>query len=144
MPAHADPFHLARFVDAQEPVYRRVLAELAAGRKRSHWIWYIFPQMQGLGRSETARFYGIAHRAEADAYLEHPLLGPRLLECSNLICAIEGRSLTDIMPFPDDLKFVSSMTLFAAVAAEPGPFLGALDKFAGGRQDAETLALLDA
>ena len=140
----SDPFQLARFVDAQAPVYARVIAELAAGQKRSHWIWYIFPQLRGLGRSETARLFGIASRAEASAYLVHPILGPRLLECTALMCGIENRSLAEIMPFPDDVKFISSMTLFVAVTETPALFLGALDRFAAGRQDRATLALLDA
>ncbi len=141
MPAF-DAFNLARFVDAQASVYVCVLAELSAGRKRSHSIWYIVPQLRGLSRSETARHSGIASPDEAVAYLAHPILGPRRLACTALMCEIEGRTLAEIMPFPDDLKFVSSMTLFEAVAPDPAPFIAALDNFAAGRRDQQTLSLL--
>jgi uncharacterized protein (DUF1810 family) len=137
-----DPFDLARFVAAQAPTYAGVLAELAAGRKRTHWIWYIFPQLRGLGRSDTARRYGLSGRAEAEAYLAHPVLGPRLRACTQLMLDIEGRSLTAIMAFPDDLKFISCMTLFGACAADPAPFHAALAKYAGGQPDTATLDLL--
>jgi len=139
---NADPFDLQRFVTAQAPIYDRVCRELVAGRKQSHWIWFIFPQMRGLGRSETARFYGIASRQEAQAYATHPLLGTRLRQCVMLVQAIQGRTLAEIMTAPDDLKFVSSMTLFAEVAVDPAPFAAALDKYAAGARDAATLALL--
>lgn len=138
----ADPYDLERFVAAQHPVYARVLGELSAGRKSSHWIWFVFPQLAGLGKSPTAKRYGISGADEARAYLAHPLLGPRLDECVRLMLAIEGRSLSQIMDFPDDLKFVSSMTLFAAVAPDPSPFHAALLKYALGRPDQATLRLL--
>jgi uncharacterized protein (DUF1810 family) len=140
--ANDDPFDLARFVAAQAPTYAGVLAELAAGRKRTHWIWYIFPQLRGLGRSDTARRYGLSGRAEAEAYLAHPVLGPRLRACTQSMLDIEGRSLTAIMAFPDDLKFISCMTLFGACAADPALFDAALAKYAGGQPDIATLDLL--
>jgi uncharacterized protein (DUF1810 family) len=136
----SDPFNLARFAVAQEPAYTRVLAELAAGKKHSHWIWYIFPQLRTLGHSETARHFGIASRAEAQAYLAHPVLGTRLLECTGLMLAVADKPLSHILPFPDDLKFISSMTLFEAVAVDSSPFAAAIDRYAAGRRDPATLA----
>ena len=141
-PSSPDPHDLQRFVDAQAADYDRACQELVAGLKRTHWIWYIFPQMRGLGRSPTAQVYGIASRAEAVAYLAHPVLGPCLVHCTQLMLAVEGRPLDAIMPFPDNLKFVSSMTLFAATAPDPALFTAALDKFAAGQPDAATLELL--
>lgn len=138
-----DPYDLQRFVDAQAPVYARVLAELRRGEKTSHWMWFIFPQLQGLGHSAMARRYGIASKAEAEAYLQHPTLGPRLLECTRLVNQIEGRSLYDIFDSPDDMKFCSSMTLFSRAAPGEGAFLAALDKYRGGEPDPRTLALLE-
>ncbi|MGA0612107.1 DUF1810 domain-containing protein [Caldimonas sp. KR1-144] len=115
-----DPFDLQRFVDAQAPVIERVLAELAAGAKASHWMWFVFPQLRGLGRSAMSERYGIGSLAEARAYLAHPLLGPRLRECTRLVLAVRGRRLDQILPPPDDLKFRSSMSLFAqAVPGDP-------------------------
>ena len=144
MPANSQTFayNLQRFVDAQTPVYDRVCEELAAGRKQSHWIWYIFPQMRGLGRSETARYYGLASREEAQAFLEHPILRARLRQCVDLMMFVPARTLSEILAPPDDLKFISSMTLFGEVAAEPEPFVAALDKYAAGKRDDATLALL--
>jgi uncharacterized protein (DUF1810 family) len=135
-------FDLDRFVEAQDRVYPTVLAELRAGAKRSHWIWFIFPQLQGLGRSATAQHYGIASLAEAAAYLEHPVLGPRLRECASLLAAHEGRSATDILGYPDDLKVRSSMTLFARAGDDP-VFRAVLEAFYGGAEDPATLELLD-
>ena len=109
----ADPFHLERFVAAQAPVFPAVLAELRAGRKRGHWMWFVFPQLRGLGRSPTAEFYGIGSLDEARAYLAHPVLGPRLTLCTEALLAVEGRSLHAIFGSPDNLKFCSSMTLFS-------------------------------
>lgn len=109
-----DPHGLGRFVEAQEPVYTHVRTELEAGCKRTHWMWFVFPQLRGLGASPTSRRFAIASLAEARAYLEHPLLGPRLLECTRLVNAVEGRTLTEIFGSPDDLKFRSCVTLFAA------------------------------
>jgi uncharacterized protein (DUF1810 family) len=135
----ADPHDLQRFVDAQNPVYDSVIDELRAGHKRSHWIWFIFPQLKGLGRSPTAQHYGIASRDEAVAYLEHDVLGPRLRECTRLVLAIEGRSIGEAFGSPDDLKLRSSMTLFARCTDDNADFLAVLDKFYGGAQDPATL-----
>ncbi|MFL6863696.1 MAG: DUF1810 domain-containing protein [Allosphingosinicella sp.] len=137
-----ESFNLQRFLDAQAPVYRQVLAELGAGAKRSHWMWFVFPQIAGLGRSETARFFAVGSRAEAAAYLAHPILGPRLRECCRLAIAVEGRSAREIFGSPDDMKFRSSLTLFAAVAPDDTVFSEALRKFFGGEADAATLARL--
>ena len=137
-----DAFDLARFVDAQAPVYASVVAELRRGRKQSHWMWFIFPQFAGLGLSAMAQRFAIRSREEAVAYLDHGVLGPRLRECSALVNAVEGRTIHDILGSPDDLKFHSSMTLFAAVSREP-QFTEAIAKFYGGAPDRKTLSLLD-
>jgi uncharacterized protein (DUF1810 family) len=137
-----DPFDLQRFVDAQAPVYSTVVAELRAGSKRSHWIWFIFPQLAGLGRSPTAARFAISSLAEAQAYLDHDVLGPRLRECTRLVNAIEGRSVDDIFGWPDNLKVRSSMTLFARATADNAEFVRLLEKFYGGEQDPATVALL--
>jgi uncharacterized protein (DUF1810 family) len=136
-----DPFDLQRFVDAQQGVYPQARDELAAGCKRSHWMWFVFPQLRGLGRSATAQHYGIGSKAEAQAYWAHPLLGPRLRECTELALAVDGRSANEIFGPPDDLKFRSCMTLFAAATGEQ-LFRRALDKYFGGSDDAQTLRLL--
>jgi uncharacterized protein (DUF1810 family) len=136
-----DPFDLQRFVDAQAPVYRQVCAELAAGRKTSHWMWFVFPQLKGLGRSATAQHYGIGSTAHAQAYWAHAVLGARLKQCTELVLAREGRSAHEIFGPPDDLKFRSCMTLFARATGEP-LFTRALDKYFGGQPDPATLALL--
>jgi uncharacterized protein (DUF1810 family) len=136
------PFDLERFVSAQNPVYDRVCAELRKGRKSSHWMWFIFPQLRGLGLSAMAEKFGIASRAEARAYLNHPVLGPRLSECTALVNQIEGRSVEQIFSYPDDLKFRSSITLFASVAPSDHLFLDALEKYFAGEPDARTVELL--
>jgi len=136
-----DPFDLGRFVEAQDRVYPTVLAELRAGAKRSHWIWFVFPQLRGLGHSATALRFGISSLAEARAYLDHPVLGPRLRECAGLLVAAVGRSATEILGYPDDLKVRSSMTLFAR-AGEDRVFHAVLDAFYDGQEDPATLALL--
>ena len=139
----AEPFDLGRFMTAQDPVFETALAELQAGRKRSHWMWFIFPQLRGLGQSQTARFYGIASREEARAYLDHPVLGARLDRCTRAVLAAEAPSLHAIFGSPDDLKFRSSMTLFDAVSGqEASVFRQALDRWCGGEPDERTLALL--
>jgi uncharacterized protein (DUF1810 family) len=141
----ADPFDLERFVTAQTPVFPTVLAELRAGRKRTHWMWFVFPQLRGLGRSSMATFYGIASLYEARAYLAHPLLGPRLELCTRTVLELENGSLHQIFGSPDDMKFQSTMTLFALAAADPaGTFYKALDRFCSGTLDPRTLKLLDA
>ena len=137
-----DTFNLQRFVDAQSPVYRQVCAELRAGEKRSHWMWFVFPQIAGLGHSATARFYAIASRAEAEAYLAHDVLHTRLADCTKLVTAVPHRSAAAILGSPDDMKFHSSMTLFAHVGADPTLFTAALDRFFGGVPDELTLSKL--
>jgi uncharacterized protein (DUF1810 family) len=136
-----DDTDLARFVEAQDGLYPRALAELRAGAKRSHWMWFVFPQIAGLGRSETARFYAIRSAAEARAYLAHPLLGPRLVEATAAVVAAAGSAVA-ILGAIDAIKLRSSMTLFAAVADDPAPFRRALDRFFDGEPDPATLALL--
>ena len=134
---------LQRFVDAQAPVFDDVCDELAAGRKTTHWIWFIFPQLRELGRSATARFYGITSRDEALAYWQHPVLGPRLKQCAELVLQVSGKTAHDIFGTPDELKLRSCMTLFAAVAGEEPVFTRVLERFYGGRPDERTLALLE-
>lgn len=124
-----DPYDLQRFVDAQEPVYEQARAELRAGRKRGHWVWFVFPQLAGLGTSPMAQRSAISSLAEAAAYLDHPLLGPRLRECTRMVIAIEGRSVEDIFSHPDDLKFRSSMTLFACAASDGKVFAEAIHRY---------------
>lgn len=144
MSTASDPFNLARFVSAQEKVYPTVLAELRNGEKRTHWMWYIFPQIAGLGHSPTAQYYAIQSRAEAEHYLAHPILGSRLRECTAAMLAITGRSAWEIFGSPDDLKLRSCMTLFAAVA-EPGSlFTQVLDAYFQGAADQQTLRRLAA
>jgi len=138
----ADPFNLERFVSAQAAVYPQVLAELGAGEKRGHWIWFIFPQMKGLGHSAQSEYYGIGSLEEAMAYLQHPVLGPRLTECTRLVNRVEKRPIQRILSYPDDLKFCSSMTLFARAAEDAAVFNEALKKFFGGKGDPQTLAML--
>jgi uncharacterized protein (DUF1810 family) len=133
---------LERFVEAQRPVYEDVVAELRAGRKRTHWMWFIFPQLAGLGRSEMARRFAISSLEEAVDYLAHPVLGPRLRHCAALACAVEGRSATDVFGDPDDRKFRSSMTLFASAAPTEPAFRDCLRRFFEGEPDPATLARL--
>ena len=142
MAATNDPFDLQRFVDAQDRIYDTVVDELTAARKRSHWMWFIFPQLRGLGSSPTAVRFAISSADEARAYLAHELLGPRLRECARLVSQIDGRSAEDIFGWPDDMKLRSSMTLFARTADDNADFVAVLDKFYGGEQDPATLALL--
>jgi uncharacterized protein (DUF1810 family) len=135
-------FDLERFVQAQQPVYATVLGELRAGRKRSHWMWFIFPQIAGLGHSEMAQRYAIASADEAAAYLAHPLLGARLRECASIVAARDNDSAEAIFGHPDDLKFRSSMTLFADVAPDEAVFQACIDKYFDGEPDDATLARL--
>ena len=137
-----DEFDLERFATAQSGVLAQVLDELRAGEKRGHWIWFVFPQMKGLGRSPQAEFYGIGSLEEAKAYLRHPVLGPRLVECAELVKAVKGRNIREILDTPDDLKFRSSMTLFAQAGGEFPVFREALEKYFGGKADPRTLELL--
>ena len=134
-----DPYSLQRFVEAQERVYEQVCAELRRGRKTSHWMWFVFPQIQGLGHSPMARKFAIASLAEARAYLDHPVLGPRLRECTQLVVDVEGRTAFEIFANPDDMKFRSSMTLFALAAPEDALFKTALTKYFPAGPDRETL-----
>jgi uncharacterized protein (DUF1810 family) len=143
-----DRFDLARFVAAQAPVFDAVLEELKAGRKTTHWMWFIFPQLRGLGHSPTARFYGIASLGEARAYGAHAVLGPRLILCARTVLDSSAGSLHEIFGSPDDLKFRSSMTLFAAALQDDAlqddalPFRPALDRWCDGQTDQRTLALI--
>ena len=130
------------FVEAQDRIYSAVLAELAAGDKRTHWMWFIFPQLRALGRSERAVRYGLADLDEAKAYLAHPVLGTRLKECTRLVNAVDGKSTHEIFGSPDDMKFRSSMTLFSRAAPEERVFRQALDKYHGGDEDPLTVELL--
>jgi uncharacterized protein (DUF1810 family) len=137
-----DPYDLQRFVDAQNPVYEAVRTELRSGRKKTHWMWFVFPQITGLGFSPMARKFAIVSLAEATAYLDHPVLGPRLAECTGLVNAVEGRPIEQIFGYPDDLKFCSSMTLFAHATADNQVFIDALKKYFAGEFDPATLARL--
>ncbi len=143
MNASQDPYNLQRFVNAQEPVIANVLAELKQGRKHGHWIWFIFPQLKGLGRSSMSEFYGISSLDEAKAYLQHPVLGPRLLQCAKLVIEIQGVDAEDIFGEVDAMKFRSCMTLFAQAAPENRVFTNALEKYFGGERDDLTLSRLN-
>lgn len=140
---NGDPFDLARFTAAQESVYGSVLSELRSGRKRTHWMWFVFPQIAGLGYSATSKYYAIKGLEEARSYLSHPALGARLRECAEAILAVEGRSASEIFGSPDDVKLQSSMTLFAQVAEPDSVFIRVLEKYFAGGQDAGTLRRLD-
>src|SRR5258705_13761938 len=137
-----DPYNLQRFVDAQNPVFERVCAELRTGQKRGHWIWFIFPQLRGLGHSEMATKFAISSRDEAEEYLKHAVLGPRLRECTHLVMLVEGRSINQIFGYPDDLKFRSSMTLFASTTSDNEVFNDALQKYFEAAEDPLTLERL--
>jgi len=137
-----DPYNLNRFVDAQNSVYDDVRSELRAGQKTGHWMWFIFPQIQGLGKSETARHFAISSLAEAQAYLAHPILGPRLRQCASLVASIEDSSAEDVFGGIDSLKLRSSMTLFAQATPDNKIFLDILEKYFGGESDKMTLQLL--
>lgn len=134
-----DPHHLQRFVDAQNPVYDNVRNELRRGKKSSHWMWFIFPQLRGLGSSPMAERYAIASLEEAAAYLQHPILGPRLVECTELVNLVPDKSLEQILGYPDHLKFKSCMTLFAHVTPPNPIFMDALKKYCNGEFDPQTL-----
>ena len=138
-----DPFDLDRFVQAQARTYARAIDELEGGEKTTHWMWFVFPQFAGLGRSDMAQRYAIGSLDEARAYLAHPLLGPRLLECCETLLRLQGLSASDIFGWPDDMKLRSSMTLFAQAASSAGsPFVRVLDRFFAGAPDDETLRLV--
>ena len=140
----ADPFQLSRFIEAQDRVFDTVLAELGAGRKQTHWMWFVFPQLRALGRSSIAKFYGIGSIEEARAYLRHPVLGKRLVQATDAVPSLSGRSAHEIFGSPDDLKFRSSMTLFGEAAGKVGaaPFQRAIERFFAGEPDRLTLEIL--
>ena len=138
-----DPYELNRFLRAQEGVYERALSELKNGQKRTHWMWFIFPQIDGLGYSPMAKRYSIKSLEEARQYLDHPVLGKRLLECTLAVVALKGGSASEIFGYPDDLKFKSSMTLFEKIAGAGTVFSSALDKYCHGKRDVTTLRLLE-
>ena len=140
----ADPFNLARFTSAQEAVYDRALAEIRNGDKRSHWMWFIFPQIDGLGFSSTAKHYAIKSPDEARQYLAHPVLGARLRDCAEAVLAVEGRSASEIFGSPDDLKLKSCMTLFESVTGQGSVFSQVLDKYYQGKRDTRTQEILAA
>jgi uncharacterized protein (DUF1810 family) len=137
-----DPYNLQRFLDAQNPIYEQVCRELRAGKKKSHWMWFIFPQLRGLGSSPTAVAFGISSLADARAYLEHPILGARIRECTRLVNEVGNQSIHQILGYPDDLKFRSSMTLFAFTGDDAQIFKDALQKYFAGEPDPLTLELL--
>ncbi|HUU36313.1 MAG TPA: DUF1810 domain-containing protein [Vicinamibacterales bacterium] len=137
-----DPYDLARFVEAQEHDYVQALSEIRRGRKRSHWMWYIFPQFDGLGFSSASRRYSIKSVAESEAYLRHPVLGPRLVESARATLGVEGRSALEVFGSPDDMKLRSSATLFASVSPAGSVFEQVLDRYFGGEPDGKTLQLL--
>jgi uncharacterized protein (DUF1810 family) len=138
----SDPYYPNRFVEAQAGDYDRALAEIRSGRKRSHWMWYVFPQFDGLGHSSMSKRYAIKSVAEAEAYLQHAVLGPRLSECCRAVLAVEGRSAHDIFGSPDDLKLKSCATLFAEVSPAGSVFHRLLDKYFEGSRDEATLRLI--
>jgi uncharacterized protein (DUF1810 family) len=142
MPATDDPFDLKRFLQAQEDTYAGALAEIRRGRKQSHWMWFVFPQFEGLGSSTTSRYYAIRSLDEARAYLGHPVLGPRLLACASALVALDARSALDVLGSPDDMKLRSCATLFAAVAPAGSVFEQILDKYFAGARDQNTLRLI--
>ena len=137
-----DPFDLERFVNAQNPVFEQVCSELRQGCKKGHWMWFVFPQLRGLGQSSMAYNFGISSRDEAAAYLGHSILGPRLKECTQLVNLLEGRSIEQIFGYPDDLKFRSSMTLFSCVGSDNEVFVAALQKYFDGQPDPLTVERL--
>ena len=137
-----DPYSLSRFVQAQEDNYEQALSEIRTGRKLSHWMWYIFPQYDGLGSSATSKRYAIRSLAEAEAYLRHPVLGPRLTECAEAALAVEGQSASEVFGFPDDMKLWSCATLFASVSRSGSVFERLLDKYFRGERDDKTVHLV--
>lgn len=136
-----DTYNLGRFIEAQSRIYNEVRGELAIGDKRGHWMWFIFPQLKGLGMSSTSEYFGIGGRDEATAYFQHALLGPRLIECVDMVLRVQGKTAEQIFSFPDNLKFRSSLTLFACVSRQP-VFTVALTKYFDGKFDSKTLDLL--
>jgi len=142
METQLNPYHLERFVEAQEPIYTTALAELRNGQKRTHWMWYIFPQIEGLGFSVTSKYYALKNLDEARRYLAHPILGERLRECCNALLRVQGRTAYQIFGSPDDLKLKSCMTLFSEAAEEPEVFTEVLEEYFKGQKDQRTLDIL--
>ena len=142
-PSTDDPYDLSRFERAQQDSFKQALAEISSGKKRTHWMWYIFPQIDGLAFSSTAKYYAIKSMAEAKAYLDHPVLGPRLRQCAEEVVRVEGRSAREIFGSPDDLKLRSCATLFACVLPPGSVFDRLLDKYYRGERDRKTLRLLN-
>jgi uncharacterized protein (DUF1810 family) len=142
MSTPSDPYALERFVRAQAADYDQALAEIRRGRKQSHWMWYVFPQFEGLGISETSRHYAVKSLAEARAFLTHPVLGPRLLECAEAVLGVDGRTATDIFGYPDNMKLQSCATLFASVSTADSVFHRLMEKYFDGEADARTLRLI--
>ena len=141
-PAQPDPILLSRFVSAQQGICEQARAELQRGRKESHWMWFIFPQLSALGRSDTARYFGIRDGKETAAYLAHAILGPRLLQCCEALLVVHGRSAHEIFGSPDDWKLRSCMTLFSGVAEDPSVFTRVLERYFAGQADERTIELL--
>ncbi|HLG56981.1 MAG TPA: DUF1810 domain-containing protein [Vicinamibacterales bacterium] len=141
-PSADDPYDLARFVDAQEDSYQQALSEIRSGRKQSHWMWYVFPQFAGLGVSSTSQRYAVKSVAEAEAYLAHPVLGPRLLEIAEAVLRLEGRSASEVFGSPDDMKLRSCATLFVCVSPDDSVFHRIIDKYFDGQRDEATLRLV--
>ncbi len=139
----ADPFNLSRFLEAQERFYDAALAEIRNGQKRTHWMWFVFPQIDGLGFSSTTRYYAIKSLEEARQYLNHPLLGKRLAECAQALLEVQGQSISTIFDYPDDLKVKSCMTLFASTSEQPEVFVRVLEKYFNGERDTRTLQILE-
>jgi len=137
-----DPFDLSRFLSAQDQVYEDVLAELKSGQKRTHWMWFVFPQIDGLGFSATTQYYAIKSLEEARQYLAHPVLGKRLRECAEAVLAVQGRNISEIFGYPDDLKLKSCLTLFAAITDQQDVFVKVLDQYYRGERDARTVQIL--
>jgi len=142
MKEFSDPYQLQRFLDAQDPIYDEVITELRSGEKHSHWMWFIFPQVEGLGTSPTSRFYAIKSLAEAEGFLEHPILGARLLECCQTLLGVQFRSAFEIFGHPDDWKLQSSMTLFSIVSPAPVPFDQVLERYFEGIRDERTIQIV--
>ena len=137
-----DPYGLSRFIEAQDTDYEQALAEIRSGRKRSHWMWYVFPQFTGLGSSPTSSHYAIKSRDEAEAYLSHPILGRRLVECAEAVVQIRDRSALEVFGSPDDMKLRSSATLFASLSPEGSVFHRLIDQHFDGRRDDRTIELM--
>jgi len=142
MSTRSDPYQLERFVEAQDDDYERALSEIRRGRKQSHWMWYVFPQFDGLGVSATSKHYALKSVAEARAFLAHPVLGPRLLECADAVLRVDDRTATEIFGYPDNMKLQSCATLFASVSAADSVFHRLLEKYFDGEMDARTVRLI--